>query len=205
MACTDLLVGLICVPLSVANIYLTADTPCSVVVPWNFFGTTLAGASVFSLSALNLDRYFHCSKLNFYDAFMSRRRVFMMVAFCWIPAVIFGFMFIAINPGIMYYSFVCLVYQVPVIVIVWSDWNIFSILKDSNRRLNLVRTRSRNTVIPLDGATGVNSCTNMAGTPLSISGQESGMHSVEPYHRIFIPSRTVRDRELPVDTANRYS
>ena len=74
VAFIDLLVGMIAVPLTVINIHLMTDTPCSIVIVSNFFSPTLCAASVYSLCTLNLDRYFRCSKLNLYALFMSKKK-----------------------------------------------------------------------------------------------------------------------------------
>ena len=56
--------------------------------------------------------------------------------------MIFGFVFISIDPRITYYAVVCVAFPAPMFTIVWCYWRIHGIMRDSKRRLNDMRSSS---------------------------------------------------------------
>ena len=189
IALTDVSIGLICVPFSVVNIHFGTETPCSVVVASKFFSTTFCAASVNALCIINLDRYFHCSKLNLYQIFMNRKKLFFFVTVSWIPAVIYGFVFISVNARIVYYAVVCVTFQIPMTITVWCYLRINKIINDSQKRLSEVRKYSKNAEMSVLRASDHKHCCTDYAEKMSVFEKQSQKQPVSVQIEIPTPNK----------------
>ena len=85
LAATDLLVGLISQPMVAARLLLQPLwNNCMVANISTYIGGVLCGASACTLCVISYNRYLHIVKWKTYHLCMSRRKLSILIAICWI-------------------------------------------------------------------------------------------------------------------------
>ena len=91
LAVTDLAVGIIMQPIiSVQLFNENAGRNCGVTYALYCIGTMICGCSSLILVLISYDRYLHLTKLQNYSKHMPRRKIIILLAFCWIIPAISG-------------------------------------------------------------------------------------------------------------------
>ena len=148
LAVTDLFVGAITAPLTTILIYFKRATPCGVIIANNFLTTHLCGASVFLLSVISIDRYYHFSKLHSYYIFMSKKRIAISIVTSFMAAAICAFLYITKISLLLFFVILALFFTIPLVTIIICYWKIFKIVRlktqsiEERRKNNRVEVRS---------------------------------------------------------------
>ena len=85
LALTDLAVGFIMQPIiSTQLLSENAGRNCTITYILYCTGTLLCGSSSFILALISYDRYLHLVKLQNYSEYMPKRKVILLLVFCWL-------------------------------------------------------------------------------------------------------------------------
>ncbi len=85
LACTDLCVGIIVEPLHVMQLFNESlRENCKINTVRRFLSTVFMGASISSIVLISYDRYLHLSKTINYTKHMSKKKVGVLLAICWL-------------------------------------------------------------------------------------------------------------------------
>ncbi len=91
LAITDLAVGIVLQPMASAQVIdATIGKSCPVAYAVTYFGAMLCGASSWILALISYDRYLRLVKLQNYTSFMTPKKLYFLLAFCWIYPILLG-------------------------------------------------------------------------------------------------------------------
>ncbi len=90
LAMTDFLVGLIIAPMHVLQFFmLKFRNNCTFNTVRRFLSTFLLCSSIMSIALISYDRYIHLSKTFKYPDYMTKKKVVLLIIFCWVlPAAL---------------------------------------------------------------------------------------------------------------------
>ncbi len=118
LAVTDLAVGILLQPMASAQIINEkAGNDCYLAYAVTYAGAMLCGASSWTLALISYDRYLRLVKLQNYTNYMSERKLYMMIAFCWLYPVLLGFLMFTDATIDIYYGILVFSANVNIVII----------------------------------------------------------------------------------------
>ena len=89
LSITDLAVGFVIEPMVCSQVFnVVIGNDCSVAFAVTYISAMLCGASSWTLTLISYDRYLHLIKLKNYNMYMSNKKLYIMLAFCWIYPIL---------------------------------------------------------------------------------------------------------------------
>ena len=146
LSLSDGLVGLITQPLFSAHLLVNRYETHSCILAYCSFLTlgTFCGASGLCLPIISLDRCIRMSKLSFYRAFVTRKRVLGVLCFVWVNALGLAFLPIYGVPQTVFYA-ILIAYLGIIIVIMTMSY--ICTIRRSRRKLIRVKPKRQDSKI----------------------------------------------------------
>lgn len=140
LAISDSLTGFVVFPLNAYQSFSkTAQSDCGVDLARSYFALVMIGSSVLTLVVVAIDRYILMTKFGSYDIIVTRRRINVVLVFCWLFPALTASLRIFSSTGILakiYEGSMIFIFFGPVLPLAVSYCLLVRLIYTSRKKIN---------------------------------------------------------------------